>query len=52
MAELDARRTEVLSAAAKTIQGKMRTHIMRKKFLSLRKASVCVQAIWRGMFCI
>ncbi|PAN34585.1 hypothetical protein PAHAL_6G106900 [Panicum hallii] len=48
MAELDARRTEVLSAAAKTIQGKMRTHIMRKKFLSLRKASVCVQAIWRG----
>jgi myosin-5 len=50
MAELDARRTEVLSAAAKTIQGKMRTHIMRKKFLSLRKASVCVQAIWRGMF--
>ncbi|KAL6606931.1 hypothetical protein ACP70R_042584 [Stipagrostis hirtigluma subsp. patula] len=48
MAELDARRTEVLSAAAKTIQGKIRTHIMRKKFLSLRKASVCVQAIWRG----
>lgn len=52
MAELDARRTEVLSAAAKTIQGKMRTHIMRKKFLSLRKASVCLQAIWRGMFCV
>ncbi|KAL5223712.1 hypothetical protein ABZP36_010351 [Zizania latifolia] len=48
MAELDARRTEVLGAAAKTIQGKVRTHIMRKKFVSLRKASVCVQAIWRG----
>ncbi|TVU11936.1 hypothetical protein EJB05_45547 [Eragrostis curvula] len=48
MAELDARRTEVLSAAAKTIQGKIRTHIMRKKFLSLRKASICLQAIWRG----
>ncbi|KAF0901741.1 hypothetical protein E2562_006207 [Oryza meyeriana var. granulata] len=48
MAELDARRTEVLGAAAKTIQGKIRTHIMRKKFISLRKASVCVQAIWRG----
>ncbi|KAM0846126.1 hypothetical protein ACQ4PT_055878 [Festuca glaucescens] len=39
MAELDARRTEVLSVAARTIQGKMRTHIMRKKFVSLRKAS-------------
>ncbi|KAL6861303.1 hypothetical protein ACP4OV_017003 [Aristida adscensionis] len=48
MAELDARRTEVLSAAAKTIQGKIRTHIMRKRFLSWRKASVCLQAIWRG----
>jgi myosin-5 len=52
MAELDARRTEVLSVAAKTIQGKMRTHIMRKKFVSLRKASVCFQAVWRGMFCL
>ncbi|GJN41199.1 hypothetical protein PR202_gn00544 [Eleusine coracana subsp. coracana] len=49
MPELDARRTEVLSAAAKTIQGKMRTHIMRKKFLSLRKSSICLQAIWRAM---
>ncbi|KAL5200646.1 hypothetical protein ABZP36_021849 [Zizania latifolia] len=48
MAELDARRTEVLGAAAKTIQGKVRTHIMRKKFVSLRKASVWFQAIWRG----
>ncbi|KAF7107723.1 hypothetical protein CFC21_108313 [Triticum aestivum] len=48
MAELDARRTEVLSVAAKTIQGKIRTHIMRKKFVSLRKASVCFQAVWRG----
>ncbi|XP_037458171.1 myosin-11-like [Triticum dicoccoides] len=48
MAELDARRIEVLSVAAKTIQGKMRTHIMRKKFVSLRKASVCFQAVWRG----
>lgn len=50
MAELDARRTEVLSVAAKTIQGKIRTHIMRKKFVSLRKASVCFQAVWRGLF--
>jgi myosin heavy subunit len=50
MAELDARRTEVLSVAAKIIQGKMRTHIMRKKFVSLRKASVCFQAVWRGLF--
>uniref|UniRef100_A0A0E0AA18 Myosin motor domain-containing protein n=1 Tax=Oryza glumipatula TaxID=40148 RepID=A0A0E0AA18_9ORYZ len=48
MAELDARRTEVLGAAAKTIQGKIRTHIMRKKFVNWRKASISVQAIWRG----
>jgi myosin-5 len=50
MAELDARRTEVLGAAAKTIQGKIRTHIMRKKFVNWRKASISVQAIWRGLF--
>ncbi|KAI3984772.1 hypothetical protein MKX01_039389, partial [Papaver californicum] len=48
MAELDARRAEVLSNAAKTIQRQIRTHIARKQFLALRKATIHVQALWRG----
>ncbi|XP_043692189.1 myosin-11-like isoform X1 [Telopea speciosissima] len=48
MAELDARRAEVLSGAANTIQRKMRTHIARKQFAALRKASICIQSWWRG----
>ncbi|KAK6911356.1 IQ motif, EF-hand binding site [Dillenia turbinata] len=48
MAELDARRAEVLSAAAKTIQRKIRTHIARKRFIALRQASVVMQAVCRG----
>ncbi|KAL0005461.1 hypothetical protein SO802_013022 [Lithocarpus litseifolius] len=48
MAELDARRAEVLSNAAKTIQRRIRTHIARKQFIALRKATIVVQSIWRG----
>ncbi|KAJ4792621.1 hypothetical protein LUZ62_043867 [Rhynchospora pubera] len=48
MAELDARRTEVLSAAAKTIQCKILTHIARKKFLVLRETSIYMQSFCRG----
>lgn len=48
MAELDARRAEVLSRAAKTIQRRIRTHISRRRFLALRKASVDLQSICRG----
>jgi myosin heavy subunit len=48
MAELDARRAEVLSSAAKTIQRRIRTHIARKQFIALRKATIIVQSIWRG----
>lgn len=48
MAELDARRTEVLSTAAKTIQRRIRTHISRKRFLSLRKSAIDLQSICRG----
>lgn len=50
MAELDARRTEVLSAAAKTIQRKILTHVARKKFLSLKEASIYMQSICRGKY--
>ncbi|KAG9452106.1 hypothetical protein H6P81_005010 [Aristolochia fimbriata] len=48
MAELDARRAEVLSNAAKTIQRQIRTHIARKQFIALRKATISVQSLWRG----
>ncbi|XP_008785355.2 myosin-11-like [Phoenix dactylifera] len=48
MAELDARRAEVLSNAAKAIQRQIRTHIMRKQFVALWKATIHVQALWRG----
>ncbi|XP_059435780.1 myosin-9 isoform X1 [Corylus avellana] len=48
MAELDARRAEVLSGAAKTIQRRIRTHIARKQFIALRKATIIVQSICRG----
>lgn len=48
MAELDARRAEVLSNAAKTIQHKIRTHNARKQFIALRKATIHVQSLWRG----
>ncbi|WCJ43843.1 Myosin-11 [Euphorbia peplus] len=48
MAELDARRTEVLSNAAKTIQRRVRTHRARKRFIALRKAAIYIQALWRG----
>lgn len=48
MAELDARRTEVLSVAAKTIQRKILTHVARKKFLAVKEASIYMQSICRG----
>uniref|UniRef100_A0A5B7AQU0 Putative myosin-9 n=1 Tax=Davidia involucrata TaxID=16924 RepID=A0A5B7AQU0_DAVIN len=48
MAELDARRAEVLSNAAKAIQRRIRTHNARKQFLALRKAAIYVQSLWRG----
>lgn len=48
MAELDARRAEVLSNAAKTIQRRVRTHQARKRFIAMRKATIVVQSLWRG----
>ncbi len=49
MAELDARRAEVLGNAARTIQRQIRTYIARKEFISLRKASIQMQSHWRGI---
>lgn len=51
MAELDARRTEVLGNAAKIIQRQIRTYIAQKEFISLRKAAVQLQSCWRGIRC-
>ncbi|XP_022892536.1 myosin-11-like isoform X1 [Olea europaea var. sylvestris] len=48
MAELDSRRTEVLSNAAKSIQRRIRTHIARKQFVALREATIYVQSFCRG----
>ncbi|XP_068650138.1 myosin-17-like [Aristolochia californica] len=48
MAELDARRAEVLGRAARTIQRQIRTYIARKEFLLLRKAATHLQSRWRG----
>ncbi|KAL1546121.1 myosin-11-like isoform X1 [Salvia divinorum] len=48
MAELDARRTEVLSSAAKIIQQRRQTHIARKRFMAMREASIQLQSFCRG----
>lgn len=48
MAELDARRAEVLGNAARTIQRQIRTYIARRDFVVLRKAAIQLQSCWRG----
>ena len=48
MAELDAHRTKVLGEAAKMIQGQVRTRLTRERYVILRRASVNIQANWRG----
>ncbi|XP_031270660.1 myosin-9 isoform X2 [Pistacia vera] len=48
MAELDARRAEVINNAAKTIQRRIQTHIARKRFIALREATVILQSVCRG----
>ncbi|KAK1397940.1 Myosin-6 like [Heracleum sosnowskyi] len=53
MAELDARRSEVLERAAKIIQSKIRSYMARKSFILLRQSvlliPICVQRlIWKN----
>ncbi|VVB06123.1 unnamed protein product [Arabis nemorensis] len=48
MAELDAHRTRVLGESASMIQGQVRTRLTRERFVLMRKASVNIQANWRG----
>ncbi|WCJ42738.1 Myosin-17 [Euphorbia peplus] len=49
MAELDARRAEVLGNAARTIQRQMRTYIARKEFIAIRRAAIHLQSHCRGV---
>ncbi|XP_022953205.1 myosin-12 isoform X1 [Cucurbita moschata] len=48
MAEMDARRTEILANAVRRIQRQIRTHLTRKEFIALRKATIHMQKLWRG----
>ncbi|EOA19784.1 hypothetical protein CARUB_v10000031mg [Capsella rubella] len=48
MAELDARRAEVLGNAARRIQRQSRTFIARKEFRALRGAAIILQSNCRG----
>ncbi|XP_024005209.1 myosin-14 isoform X2 [Eutrema salsugineum] len=48
MADLDARRNEVLGRAASTIQRKFRSYLSRKTFVMLRKVAINMQAVCRG----
>ncbi|KAL3516640.1 hypothetical protein ACH5RR_023542 [Cinchona calisaya] len=48
MAELDARRAEILALAARRIQRQIRTHLTRKEFITLRKAAIDIQKLWRA----
>ncbi|KAK4432847.1 Myosin-17 [Sesamum alatum] len=49
MAELDARRAQVLGNAARTIQRQCRTYIARKNFNLLRQAAIQLQSCWRAI---
>lgn len=49
MAELDSQRAEALSHSAKVIQRHIRRYMARKEYNTLRKSSIHVQSIWRGL---
>lgn len=49
MAELDARRAEVLGNAARKMQRRIRTYIARKDFVALRDSAIQLQALCRCM---
>lgn len=48
MAELDARRAEVLNNAARIIQRRIQTHYAHRRFIALRKAAILLQSLGRG----
>lgn len=48
MAELDAQRTEVLGRSASIIQRKVRAYLARRRFISVQKSAIFIQALCRG----
>ncbi|KAJ4817299.1 myosin-like protein XIF [Rhynchospora pubera] len=48
MAELDARRAEVLADAARLVQRQIRTHLARKQFITFRMATILLQKFSRA----
>ncbi|KAL7113224.1 hypothetical protein ACP275_04G048900 [Erythranthe tilingii] len=48
MAELDARRTEVLGRSASIIQRKIRSYMAKKNFTLLRRSAIFIQSVCRG----
>ncbi|KAK1603409.1 hypothetical protein QYE76_016522 [Lolium multiflorum] len=48
MAELDARRNEVLGRSASMIQRKARSFLAKKSFIALRRSAVQIQTVCRG----
>lgn len=48
MAELDARRIEILANAARHIQRQIKTYLIRKDFIVLRRATINLQKQWRA----
>ncbi|CAN1131393.1 XI-2 [Linum perenne] len=48
MAELDARRTEVLGRSASIIQRKVRAYLSRRTFILIRRSAIQMQAVCRG----
>jgi myosin-5 len=48
MAELDARRSEVLGRSASIIQRKVRSYLSRRSFITLRRSAIQIQSACRG----
>ncbi|KDP26440.1 hypothetical protein JCGZ_17598 [Jatropha curcas] len=48
MAELDARRSEVLGRSASIIQRKVRSYLSRRTFIKLRRSAIQIQSACRG----
>ncbi|XVE77892.1 hypothetical protein DITRI_Ditri13aG0100300 [Diplodiscus trichospermus] len=48
MAELDAHKAKILGKLAKVVQKQIRSHINRKHYVDMRKASIRMQTAWRG----
>ncbi|EOX94525.1 Myosin family protein with Dil domain, putative [Theobroma cacao] len=48
MAELDARKGKVLGESAMVVQKQIRSHLSRKRYVCMRKASMHIQTAWRG----